>query len=275
MKKTTPPKNDKRSDKGRGTRPPQTLTRAVAQAVLEDAVMEAAADLAASSATRKEAALPGSGEALLAVINPETPEEKEILELLSVPFLGPTRVRALAGIGIRTLADLYAASPSQIGGVKGVGQRNAERIKAWLATQAPASPGMPPPPPNMDAPPNVGVALISSPDPGLAWENQTICDDLGAVDTSIASLRNLLGNKKLSKRLGRQFDKVAAVTSELAEGPDTLSTKQLQQAVALLERIASILGTAALEKKLSDKRQEALADELREQRKALQRAIGD
>jgi hypothetical protein len=230
--------------------------------------MEAAADIAALSVTLDAATAPP----LVAMIVPETPEEQEILELVSVPYLGPTRARALADAGIRTLDDLYAATAVQIGSVKGVGQRNAERIKDWLAIHIEATaPGLPPAPPPLpeDFPEPASLDLR------LAAANQAIFDELGEVDQALSRLREIIGSKKQSQKLGIQFDKLSTVASELAEGPDTLSDLQLQQALKLLDEIVGVLRKACEQKTLSEKKQEALGDTLRKQRKALARTLGD
>ena len=254
MKKPPSPKSSKKNGTGAHPLPPN-LSREVAQAVLEDAVMEAAADIAALSVTLDAATAPP----LVATITPETPEEREILELISVPFLGPTRARALADAGIKTLDDLHAATPAQIGSVKGVGLRNAERIKEWLGTRiAAVSPGLPPAPPSLPS----ASPLSGSPDPALATANQTIFDELGEIDQAIARLRVVMGAKKGAKKLGSQFDKLSTVASELAEGPDTLTAKQLKQALKLLDDIVCILRKASEKKTLSQKKQGALCEAL-------------
>ncbi len=102
-----------------------------------------------------------------------------------------------------------------------------------------------------------------------------IFDSLAEIDALLIALRGQAGAEGLAKGLQRQFDKVSTVTSELAEGPDTLTPKRLQQAVKLLKRIADTLQAASDRKRLSEKKQQALAEELREQRRALQKTIGD
>ena len=245
---------------------PADLSPALVQAVFEDAVMEAAADIAALSATLDAAALPE--ETVLATITPETREEKEILDLLSVPLLGPTRVQALAAVGILTLDDLRAATADQIGGAKGVGLGNAARIKDWLEAQVVSPPEPPPAPPSLpDAPPSF--------DPALAASNQAVFDELSEIDQAVTRLCERLGTKGQPKKLARQIDKLGTVTSELAEGPDTLSAKRLAQALPLLHKIADLLGFATEEKRLSPKKLEILTENLRARRKSLQKTIGE
>jgi hypothetical protein len=62
-------------------------------------------------------------------------EDEEVLELSNVPHIGNYRAKVLAGAGIHTLSDLEAADAETIGSVKGVGFRNAQRIKDWLASR--------------------------------------------------------------------------------------------------------------------------------------------
>lgn len=271
MKKTTSPKVIKNSSKnGSGQRSlPATLSPAAAQAVLEDAVMEAAADIAAMSATLEERAGPllTEPELVVVAIVPETPEEQALLELISVPLLGPARVRALADMGILTLDDLNAAPPEQIAGIKGVGASNAKRIKEWVAQQPRAET----PPPSMPVP---TVTPSSGPDPSLGDTNQAIFDALGDLDGATARLIERLGPPGQAKRLRRQLDKIGTVASELAEGPDVLTTDGVLQAIGLLDRVVDLLETAVAEKKLSEKRQDALCDALRSLRKSLQKALG-
>lgn len=275
MKKPMPPKPSKKS--GRGPRPlPENLSHAAAQAVLEDAVMVAAADIAAMSATLDErtGALTPEADVLVGAILPETPEEQELLELIGVPLLGPARISALAALGILTLDDLHAAPPEQIAGIKGVGPGNARRIKDWVA-QRPrpevSAPAAQTPPPTEEAPP--AVTPSSGPDPALGNANEDIYETLGALDGAIERLTARLGPPDRAKRLRRQLDRVSTVASELAEGPDVLTTDGVRQAVRLLGQITPLLEAAVSEKKLTEKRLDALCDVLRPLRKSLQKII--
>lgn len=271
MKKPTSIKATKKSrgKNGTGQRPlPESLSPAAVQAVLEDAVMEAAADIAALSATLEERSDSPEPELVVGTIVPETPEEQALLELIAVPYLGPSRVRALAGMGILTLDDLHAAPSEQIAGLRGVGAGNAKRIKDWVAQQPRAQT----PPPSVPAP---AVTPSSGPDPTLGDANQAIFDALGDLDGATARLIARLGTPTQAKRLRRQLDKMGTVASELAEGPDVLTTDGVQQAVGLLDRVVDLLETAVAEKKLTEKRQEGLTDALRALRKSLQKTLGE
>lgn len=266
---------------------PTNLAPDVAQAVLEDAMLEAAADIAALSATlgvaapHADAALPGG----LPV--PETPEEEEIMDLLGVPHLGPVRRQLLADAGIETLADLQALSFDGLANIKGVGLGNARRVKDWLASQpAPASPPAPgpaapaPPPaaapaaPAPDMPPSPPTVSGNVPDMSLASANQEIQDLFGRIDQATARLKASLLPSGGAERLERQLAKLDNAASELAEGPDTLSAKQLQKALKSLDKAASVLEAATGGSPLSAKKQDLLADTLKEQRKALEKALG-
>ena len=229
--------------------PPEGLSPGVAQAVVEDSVMEAAADLAAMAATLEEEGA--------SIMMAETPEEEEIFELLGVPYLGKARVLALAGVGIRTLDDLRSASATEIGGVKGVGMRNAERIKEWLESQdaAPASPL---------------VTMLTNPDPALAAANQAVQDDMTQIDQAITRIQTSIPQRISHKKLDRQMDKLLNVLSALAEGPDTLRPKQLRRALKMLHLIVALLDKFANASHLSDKVVDAFAEELRDRRKRLQ-----
>ncbi len=245
---------------------PKTITPALAHAVLEDAMLEAAADIAALSATldASVAASPAAPPAPLMAA--QTPEEAQILELVGVPFLGPTRAQALAAAGIRTLDDLRAASPGDIGGVKGVGMGNAARIKDWLAAQ-PAPSSAPP-----SAAPPAPAALPA--DAHLASLNQDVQDLFARLDNATGLLKTSLSPGGGMKRLARQLAKLDGTASELAEGPDMLSPKQVQRAVRMLDKAAAILEGAAGKGRLSPKKQDALADDLRGRRKELEKVLG-
>lgn len=266
-----------KNDAPRPKRPlPKDITPAVAQAVLEDAMLEAAADIAALSATLGVAA-PDTNNALPAALSvPETPEEEELMDLLGIPLLGPARRQLLAHAGIQTLADLHAVSPDTLAAVKGVGIGNARRIKDWLAAQpapasvsapVPASPAAAAPPP----PPTVSGIL---PDMALAAANQEVQDLFARIDQATTRLKALLAPGGDFKRLERQLAKLDNAASELAEGPDTLSAKQLQKALKTLDKAAALLEFAAGEGRLSPKKQGILADTLKEQRKSLKKTLG-
>ena len=186
-------------------------------------------------------------------------------ELPDIPYLGATRRVALAAAGLRTLDDLRAATVEQIGGVKGVGLVNAGRVKEWLAVQA--------------AMPAVATATPIPPTDtsasALASANQDVQDVFQKLGSASELLRKTVSAKARDKALDRQLDKLDTVASELAEGPDTLSMKQVQEAVKTLDKIAALLEAAAALEKLSPKKQAVLIEELRARRKRLQKTLGE
>ena len=186
-------------------------------------------------------------------------------ELPDIPYLGATRRVALAAAGLRTLDDLRAATVEQIGGVKGVGLVNAGRVKEWLAVQA--------------AMPTVAAATPIPPTDtsasALASANQDVQDVFQKLGSASELLRKTVSAKARDKALDRQLDKLDTVASELAEGPDTLSMKQVQEAVKTLDKIAALLEAAAALEKLSPKKQAVLIEELRARRKRLQKTLGE
>ena len=88
-------------------------------------------------------------------------------------------------------------------------------------------------------------------------------------------LKKTISAKTRDKALDRQLDKLDTVASELAEGPDTLSMKQVQEAVRTLDKIAALLEAAAAAEKLTPKKQAVLVEELRARRKRLQKTLGE
>ena len=181
-------------------------------------------------------------------------------ELEGVPYLGETRRQALAEAGLITQDDLRRATAEQIGGVKGVGMGNAVKIKAWLA--APSTP--------------LPSAVPQNIDPALASANQNVQTVFQKLGDAAARLKDHIPAKSRDKALDRQLDKIDSVASELAEGPDTLSSKQVQEAVKTLDKIAALLQSAADDtQKLSPKKQAALIEELRTRRKRLQKTLDD
>ena len=201
-----------------------------------------------------------------AVLVAETPEEEEIFELVGVPYLGPTRIRALALAGIRTLEDLRAATATEIGGVRGVGMGNATRIKQWLTAQD-----------AVPAPAPVAVPLPATSevplDLDLAASNQAIQDDMANIDQAITRIQRAIPQRVAHKKLDRQVDKLLGVLSELAEGPDTLRPKQLGRALKMLHVIAALFDKFADVGHLSEKIVTAFAEELRDRRKRLQEIL--
>lgn len=181
-------------------------------------------------------------------------------ELEGVPYLGETRRQALAEAGLVTQDDLRRATAEQIGGTKGVGMGNAAKIKAWLAV--PSAP--------------LPAAAPTDIDPGLASANQNVQEIFQKLGDAAARLKDHLPAKSRDKALDRQLNKLDTVASELAEGPDTLTAKQVQDAVKTLDKIAALLQNAADDpQKLSAKKQAALIDELRARRKRLQKTLDD
>ena len=181
-------------------------------------------------------------------------------ELEGVPYLGETRREALAQAGLRTQEDLRRATAEEIGGVKGVGMGNAVKIKAWL--DSPSAP--------------LPAAAPQDIDMSLAAANQDVQDVFQKLGDASARLKGQIPEKSRDKDLDRQLDKLDSVASELAEGPDTLSAQQLQDAVKTLDKIAALLQSAADDApKLSPKKQAALVEDLRARRKRLQKTLGD
>ena len=181
-------------------------------------------------------------------------------ELEGVPYLGEARRQALAEAGFVTQDDLRRATAEQIGGVKGVGMGNAVKIKAWLETPAVPLPSA--------APVDIDTALASA--------NQDVQDVFQKLGAAAARLKDHIPAKSRDKDLDKQLDKLDSVASELAEGPDTLSAKQVQEAVKTLDKIAALLQSAAAgTQTLSPKKQAALIGELRARRKRLQKTLDD
>lgn len=181
-------------------------------------------------------------------------------ELEGVPYLGETRRQALAAAGLVTQDDLRRATAEQIGGVKGVGMGNAAKIKAWLGSPSAPLPSA--------APADIDMALASA--------NQDVQDVFQKLGDAAARLKDQIPAKSRDKALDRQLDKIDSVASELAEGPDTLTAQQVQEAVKTLDKIAALLQSAAEDtQKLSPKKQAALIEELRTRRKRLQKTLDD
>jgi len=192
--------------------------------------------------------------------NASKSENQQKSELEGVPYLGETRRQALAEAGLITQDDLRRATAEQIGGVKGVGMGNAAKIKAWLAVPSAPLPSA--------APTDI--------DPGLASVNQNVQDVFQKLSNAAVRLKDHIPAKARDKALDRQLDKLDSVASELVEGPDTLSVKQVQNAVKTLDKIAALLQIAADDtQKLSAKKQAALIEELRTRRKRLQKTLDD
>ena len=181
--------------------------------------------------------------------------EQEEYPLADVLYIGPSRARLLAAIGIHTLDDLRAADAVQIGSVKGVGLRNGERIKEWLALRDAA---------------RVPAMCNDNPDPELAHENQSVQDDMAAIDQAITRIQQAIPRNVAHKKFDRQVERLLAVMSELAEGPDTLRPKQQRKAVKMLHLIATLLDTLTTVGPLSEKKVLAFAEELRDRRRRLQ-----
>ena len=239
MSKPTPP-TTKAAKNGKGTVPilPDELTPAVVNAVLEDALLTAAADEAAQT------------------VKPD---------LEGIPYLGDTRRLLLAQAGFATKDDLRRATVEQIGAVKGVGPVNAGRVKEWLRVQ--------------DEMPAVAVATplpLTGPSASdVASLNQEVQDVFQKLDGATERLKQKVPVPVRDKGLDRQLQKLDTAASELAEGPDTLSAKQMADALKTLDKIAALLEAAASSEKLGPKKQAALVEELRARRKRLQKTLND
>ena len=110
------------SDKVRGI--PTRLIPDVAHALIEDAMLSEAADIAATIA--ESTVQPA------AIVVPENDIEREIMGLAGIPYLGPTRLKALADIGIVTFEQLHKSSCEEIASGRGIGQYNARKVRDWL-----------------------------------------------------------------------------------------------------------------------------------------------
>ncbi len=213
-----------------------------------------------SEADQTEADKPTLEEAVHSAHGDDAQNAPPKSELEGVPYLGETRRQALAEAGLVTQDDLRRATAEQIGGVKGVGMGNAVKIKAWLGSPSTPLPSA--------APADIDMALASA--------NQDVQDVFQKLGDAAARLKDQIPAKSRDKALDRQLDKIDSVASELAEGPDTLSAKQVQDAVKTLDKIAALLQSAAAESpKLSPKKQAALTEELRARRKRLQKTLDE
>ena len=239
MSKTTPPA-PKTAKSGKGDAPilPDELTPAVVQAVLEDALLTAAADEAVQAAGT---------------------------DLMGIPYLGDPRRLALMQAGFTTKDDLRRATVEQIAAVKGVGPVNAGRVKEWLRVQ--------------DGMPSVAVSTplpLTGPSASdLAVLNQEVQDVFQKLDGATERLKQKVPAPVRDKGLDRQLQKLDTAASELAEGPDTLSVKQMAEALKTLDKIAALLEAAASSEKFGPKKQAILVEELRARRKRLQKTLND
>lgn len=208
-------------------------------------------------------------------IPPDAPADA----LSAVPLLGPARRQALAALGISTLDGLRALSADELAAVKGIGAANAAKIIAWLAVHAVASaappplpaPVLPPPPPDFDA---ASVPAPNSIDPTLAAVNQALFDARNDIDAAVAALREKIPARNRVKTLERQLDKLETAVSETKEGLDTAPAKSVLEIGKAVSQIARELDKAVSGGKLSDKKQNALADDLRARRRKLEKALG-
>jgi len=178
---------------------------------------------------------------------PET-APSEPTGLLGVPFLGAVRIAALAQAGIKTIPDLKAATPEAIGSVKGVGLRNAERIKAWLSEQDTAQTPEP---------------LVSVP------------AEIAGIDGSVSRIREANPKKGLDKKLSRQLNKVLTRVSEVPVAFESIGDKEKHQALKALDRIATLLVQAADKGPLSDKKQQVVGGAIKAKLKKLDKALDD
>ncbi len=189
---------------------------------------------------------------------PAAPQPVPEMGLEGIPFLGEVRRTLLVAAGLETREDLRRADAAQIGSVKGIGLGVAARVKDWLEAQE-----------DIPALPAASIA------PLLAEANQNVQDVFGKMAAASARLKDHLPAKVRDKSLDRQLDKLDTVASELAEGPDTLTARQVEAAVKTLDKIAALLESAAGAEKLSPKKQSVLIEELRARRKRLEKALGE
>jgi hypothetical protein len=279
---------------------PASLDQEIVKAVVEDAMMGIAADVAAIAS----ADLSGGSELLIA----ETPEEEAIFDIARVPYLGPSRLTALAAAGITTIDELNDAPVETIAAIKGVGLKQAAYIKSWVGEQlksggvqiepngtriTPLSSDdgnasfvveipddMPPPPPVFDdLAPSVSEDLHSNDSTPLDLEtsvaNETAQDDMEAIALMIGRLKEGLPKKLREKSLKRQITKIDAVISAVPEERDHLSTYGKKKTARTLDQIVKLLSEATTADLHSKKKQSDLSEELRELRKRLEKALDD
>ena len=96
-----------------------------------------------------------------------------------------------------------------------------------------------------------------------------------ALRIGLRRIADNLPKKTLSKSLKRQMDKISVAVSEVPEGRDHLSTYGKKKVVRTLDQIAKFLAAVSESDKLSEKKQLAVGEELKELRKRLQKALDD
>lgn len=261
------------------------MDQEIVKAVVEDAIMGIAADVAAITSSDAAA----GSELLIA----ETPEEEAIFDIARVPYLGPSRLTALAAAGITTIDDLHNAPVETIAAIKGVGLKQAAYIKNWVGEQLGAASAaetvslvveitddLPPAPPVLDSlPPSAPEDLHandSTPfDLVTSTANETAQDDMEAIDALINRLKESVPKKLREKSLKRQIDKIVAVISAVPEERDHLSTYGKKKTARTLDQIVKFLSSAVKEELPSKKKQTEFSEELKELRKRLEKALDD
>lgn len=187
------------------------------------------------------------------------PEEPVAAELEKIPLLGPTRIKALAEAGIKSLADLGTATEDQLGAVKGIGLRNAQKIKAWLTENA------------MEAVNSQAPAAEADIKTEPAAANLRLQDALAELDRAVFQIKSLLPDRPIDKKLIAQLDKVNKTAGDIPEivaEPSELWEKSLRR----LKKVTALVCAAAAHK-LSDKNKRLLRDDLRKRRRRLQKAL--
>jgi NAD-dependent DNA ligase len=180
-------------------------------------------------------------------------------ELVSVPLLGPTRIKALADAGYRTLTDLSSATEDQLGSVKGIGARNAQKIKAWLVA-------------------NAGESAVASAVPVVADANsqsspanQRLQAALAELDQAVFQIKALLPGRALDRKLIAQLDKMNAAATDIPES-GVEPADQWEKALRRLKKVTALVLAAAAHN-LSDKAKRGLRDDIRKRRRRLQKAL--
>jgi predicted flap endonuclease-1-like 5' DNA nuclease len=206
-------------------------------------------------------------------------------DLTGIPYLGPSRVRALADAGITTLAKLRAASVEDIGSVKGVGMVNAARVKAWLNDASLTKPikktavpvATKPAPGQKERPVTDEAEMESTPEvtvPESKAEMQTFVEDIEQIDQVISRFKEAIPDDKRKKKLSKELAKLSVTVTSAPESGTAHVVKNKAKANRSLEKIAKLLTDAVEKEKFSDKRQSLIGSELKDLRKKLEKSLG-
>lgn len=186
----------------------------------------------------------------------------------TIPGLGVIRARALRKAGWDNTASLKKATLADLLAVRGLSERKAQQILDYV--HRPLAPETEPEKGRQESRVESREKAASKP----KTERHSLQQAIQAVATAADALLKSEQASGFEKRLARQLGKVAYLAEHAMLNGEPQAVGEPERAIVLLQRLGEALSDASARERLGRKRQDRLADALRDSRRKLESVLG-